>query len=177
MKLVLLIIILLTYVTDCTCQKAETVLWGTYVDPLLQTPRENLFDFTGYTIGWKQGIAWTAFGIAGAIHGALEAYHADPRCFEKTWNSKEKSFYGPRAWERNYGNNDYSTGNHKGEWFGNVGRDFWHTGRFTEKCLLIGGSFTIGMGKRKIKYKVVDLIAGAAISTVTANITYKALRK
>ena len=137
---------------------------------------QDFLDFTGYRIGWKQGAAWVALGIAGTSHGALEAYHAEPTVFEKAWGAKEKSFWGSRAWERNYQNNDYTTGNHKGEWLGNVGRDFWHTARFTEKITLISGAFTIGFGKRKTKFKIADLLIGAAVSTVSANITYRLLR-
>lgn len=62
--------------------------------------------------------------ICGLIWGIREYYHKDPRVFEKALGVDEESFFGSKAWKRQYVNNDPNN-KHKPEIF-NSFRDFWH---------------------------------------------------
>lgn len=58
-----------------------------------------------YRPDWHQYAAWTAIGASGALHGAREAYHAQPNVFER-YGASKAGFWGSEAWKRNYYHND-----------------------------------------------------------------------
>lgn len=140
-----------------------------------------LFLNAQYKITTKKILTWSAFGIAGSIYGAREAYHANPYCFEQKWRVGEYSFWGSKQWERNYIGNRYTNesgfpNKHKTEIFGNFGRDYWHTSGYVSGTLVVGSTFTIGMSKQKIKHKLLDLLIGSSCFIISSNLTFKHFR-
>lgn len=128
--------------------------------------------------------------IDGVSRGFMEAYHADNYVFEKKWNVEAYSFWGNKAWERNYVNNRYqnldgSINNHKPEYLGNFGRDIWHTmGDVSKASGRLGGcafgiSTTLqikGNLKKKLLPYVVKGLILYSISSLTEKIIYDYLR-
>ena len=119
-------------------------------------------------------INWSAYAIAGTLWGAREAYHADPYVFETKFNASPTSFFGSKAWLRNYHNLNVAQG-HKPEVF-NTFRDYWHFSGTTSKLLYIGASFNIGRHKENWKQLAFELGTGWLISVSSAAITYNLLR-
>lgn len=135
-----------------------------------------------YKVTWNKVGTWTAMGVSGAMWGAREAYHADSRVFEKKFKVGEYSFWGSQQWQRNYVNNRYYAidgriNPHKPEIFGNFGRDYWHTSSWLNMGITKVADFSIGNSKQPFKHKFLDLAIGTTISIITANLTYKLLRK
>lgn len=120
-------------------------------------------------------LTWGMFATAGIMWGAREAYHAEPTVFERRFNAGKTSWWGSEQWKRNYWGNNPDNG-HKPEYFGNVGRDMWHTFGAGSKLLIMGGTVTIGTGKAPRWTKIVNGLAGVTIQSIAASITYNALR-
>lgn len=141
------------------------------------SPDKKLLDWKNYNSTWdgKQFAIWSVFAISGIAHGMREAYHADPYVFETQWKVLEKSFWGSDAWIRNYNGNDVDLG-HKPEWFGNIGRDFWHTADEVDVWGLSLACTLNGMRNQPKKYRWANLLAGMGIRTVCAFVTYNTLR-
>lgn len=142
-----------------------------------QAPKEKFLNWQDYPLTWdgKQFATWGAFALSGIAAGVREAYHADPYIFERRWGAGETSFWGSDAWKRNYVGNDPENP-HKHELLGNVGRDVWHTAHFVDTWCLVGGTFTIGLRKQPIKYRVANMALGMAARWLFQNITYETLR-
>lgn len=115
-------------------------------------------------------------GISGVLHGAREAYHADPYVFERGFGAAPESFWGHDAWKRNYYGNDPNRP-HKHEFFANVGRDVWHTANFGDKLFLISGTFWLGARDKPRRAKIIGLLAGVLIRSAAATATYQMVRK
>ena len=113
--------------------------------------------------------------ISGVLHGAREAYHADPYVFERGFGVAPSSFWGSDAWKRNYFQNNPTNG-HKTEIFGNVGRDFWHTSNFLEKGLTFSASFWIGCRKKTTTQKIMNMLVAVAVRSVASTATYQIVR-
>lgn len=129
-----------------------------------------------YKITPKKILTWSTFAVGGSVWGMREAYHADPYVFEKKWRVNPYSFWGSKAWERNYvGNKYHPKAIHKDELFGNFGRDFWHTSGYVSGGLLIGGTFIIGSSKQKFSHKLIDIGIGGIIGYISSFITFKYL--
>lgn len=143
----------------------------------IKAPDKRFFDWKSYTVTWdgKQAAVWGLFALSGVAHGIREAYHADPYLFERRNGVEPTSFWGSDSWKRNYYHND-PEGHHKREFFGNVGRDVWHT--FNQVDLVPLGTACITMGARKhpIKYKVANTLVGLGLRVLFVNITYATLR-
>ena len=140
-------------------------------------PKIKFTNWKTYPDSWdgKQFVTWGAFAVSGMMWGAREAYHADPYVFERTYDVHPESFWGSDAWKRNYKDNNPDLP-HKKEYFGNVGRDVWHTFGFASNAVLLSGSFAIGARKQPVKYRVANFVAGIGIRSLFASLTYNALR-
>lgn len=154
------------------CCLIGAIVWSYVISAACQQP---------YKVTPAKVATWVGFGIAGATWGAREAYHADPTVFEEKWGVDEYSFFGSKAWERQYtGNRYYNAAGginpHKTEW-GNTFRDFWHFSGASSRVLWLGGTFTIGAGKQPLKHKLLDLGIGLVCSSVSGFATYQYLRK
>lgn len=126
-----------------------------------------------YKLTMSKLATWAGMGLGGATWGAREAYHADPYVFERAWGVDPESFWGSKAWKRQYyGNNPENK--HKPEW-GNITRDFWHASGALSRTFTIGGTFVIGSSKQKFKHKLIDMLIGSAVASVSAWATYEAL--
>lgn len=124
----------------------------------------------------KVGI-WLGYGVAGSMWGAREAFHADPTVFERRWNVGEKSFFGSQSWQRQYEGNTYFDGaRHKPEAF-NTFRDYWHFSGTFSRTIWLGGTFTLGASKQRLKHRLIDLGIGLAVSAISGNLTYKYFRR
>lgn len=131
-----------------------------------------------YRITFGKVATWTGYSIAGVAWGMREAYHADPFVFEVRWGATPRSFFGSRAWERNYyGNIYYDGAKHKPE-LGNSFRDVYHFTGLLSRGLWVGTTFAIGSGKKQnMKHKLLDVAIGGVVSSLSANFTYRYLRK
>lgn len=114
--------------------------------------------------------------MAGIMQGCREAYHADPAVFERKFGAAPLSWWGSEQWKRNYQDNDPEKP-HKTEIFGNVGRDMWHTFNAGRATLAIGATFVIGVQKKPVKQRVIEVLIGAGLQALTGNITYNILRQ
>lgn len=133
------------------------------------------YDFSTYRFrGHKKQWVWGAYAVAGILHGGREAYHAEPTVFEKRFNAAPLSFFGSEQWKRQYYNRD-PEGVHKPNIWNPV-RDYYHFAGAATKGIWIGGAFVLGASKQPVKYRVIDLLIGAAITSVTASATYNLLR-
>lgn len=140
-------------------------------------PKIKFKNWSTYPDSWdgKQFVTWGMFALSGVMWGAREAYHTDPYVFEKTYDVQSESFWGSDAWKRNYvGNNPDLP--HKKEWFGNVGRDVWHTFGFASNAVLLSGSFAIGARRQPWKYKGANFVIALATRSLFASLTYNAFR-
>lgn len=134
------------------------------------------YDFSTYRFrGHKKQWVWGAYAVAGILHGGREAYHAEPTIFEKRFNAAPLSFFGSEQWKRQYYNRDPENMPHKPNIWNPV-RDYYHFAGAATKGIWIGGAFAIGMTEQPVKYRVIDLLIGAAITSVTASATYNLLR-
>lgn len=133
------------------------------------------YDFSTYKFkgGGKRAV-WIAYFAAGVLHGGREAYHAEPTVFEKRFNAAPLSFFGSEQWKRQYYNRDPENGHKPNIW--NPIRDYYHFSGAATKAIWIGGAFTIGMSKQPMKYKLIDLLIGALITSGSASLTYNILR-
>lgn len=140
-------------------------------------PRLKAFDWKTYPETWdgKLFATWGLFAASGMLWGAREAYHADPYIFDRVYGVRTESFWGSDAWKRNYVDNDPEKP-HKHEYFGNVGRDIWHTFGFSSNALLFSGAFAIGARKQPAKYRALNLILGIGARSLFASLTYNSLR-
>lgn len=132
-----------------------------------------------YKITANKLIGWSTYAVSGMVWGAREKYHSDPRIFEKKWGVNEYSFWGSKAWERNYIGDRYLNpitdlpNKHKSELLGNFGRDFWHTSGYISGAFVLTGTFMIGNSKQKFKHKLFDLLIGSGIFLISSNLTYR----
>ena len=135
----------------------------------------NWYDFSTYRLkgGGKRAV-WIAYAAAGILHGGREAYHAEPGVFEKRFNVAPLSFFGSQQWRRQYFNRDPGMPHKPNIW--NPVRDYYHFAGAATKGIWIGGAFAIGATEQPVKYRVIDLLIGAAITSVTASATYNLLR-
>lgn len=132
-------------------------------------------DFKTYRFkGQGKRAVWIGYVAAGILHGGREAYQADRTIFEKRLGVSPRSFFGSEQWVRQYRDNDPEQP-HKSNLF-NGFRDYWHFSGATTKYILVAGAFTIGHSKQPIKYRVLDALIGFAAFSLTANLTYNALR-
>lgn len=127
------------------------------------------------SVDGKTLLTWGLFAAAGVLHGAREAYHADPYVFERVYGVHSESFWGSDAWKRNYHGNDQAQP-HKHEIFGNVGRDVWHTFGFAYTGLMFSGTFAIGVRKQPVKYRIANALIGFGARSLFASLTYNSLR-
>lgn len=164
-------LVLILFALPCMAQKWDNSKY------FISEPREKVYDFYNWpkTIDGKQITSWGLFAISGIAHGAREAYHADPYVFEHNFDVGEYSFWAAKAWLRNYPNLDV-TKPHKPEWFGNFGRDFWHTFNILDFAPPVTATFIIGTQKQPIKYRIANVLIGIGIRTTTSFITYELLR-
>ena len=118
--------------------------------------------------------------VGGILQGGREAFHADPKVFDRL-GAKEYGFFGSQQWQRKYEGNRYlnetgSVNRMKSQILGNFGRDYWHTSKYAVPVLYCSGVFLIADDKTKFKKKVLNLLVCGAVSSVCANLTYKGLR-
>lgn len=162
---------------------ANAQCWGVddtpiYPDPIpkTETPKLKWYDFSTYKFkGGGKRVVWGAYFLAGVFHGGREAYHAQPNVFEKRLNAAPLSFWGSEQWKRQYFDRDPETQAHKPNAL-NGFRDYWHFSGASTKAIWIGGAFTIGMSKQPLKYRLIDLLIGAVITSGSASLTYNILR-
>jgi len=119
--------------------------------------------------------ALLGFAVGGSAWGAREAYHADPRVFERAFGVGPYHFLGSNAWERQYFGNRYAPGQHRPEW-GNSFRDVWHATGTGSRVLFVGATFAIGAGKKPLRHRLLDLALASAVGSATAWGTYTLLR-
>lgn len=181
----LLSILALFFLCNLSAQKNCSTCWGQNdtVPTLTKQDKQalrlysnlNWYDFSTYKFkGEGKRIVWISYFAAGVLHGGREAYHAEPTVFEKRFNARPQSFFGSEQWKRNYFDRDPDKG-HKPNLF-NPARDYYHFSGAATKTIWIGGAFTIGMSKQPIKYKLIDLLIGALITSGSASLTYNILR-
>lgn len=133
------------------------------------------YDFSTYKFkgGGKRAV-WIGYAVAGILHGGREAYHAQPNVFEKRLNAAPLSFFGSEQWKRNYYDRNPELPHKPNIW--NPIRDYYHFSGAATKAIWIGGAFTIGMSEQPVKYKLLDLLIGAVITSGSASLTYNILR-
>lgn len=133
------------------------------------------YDFSTYKFkgGGKRAV-WIGYAVAGILHGGREAYHAQPNVFEKRFNAAPLSFWGSEQWKRNYYDRNPELPHKPNIW--NPIRDYYHFSGAATKAIWIGGAFTIGMSKQPLKYRLIDLLIGAVITSGSASLTYNILR-
>ena len=133
------------------------------------------YDFSTYQLrGHKKQWVLGAYAVAGILHGGREAYHAEPTVFERRFNAAPLSFFGSEQWKRQYYNRDPGMAHKPNIW--NPVRDYYHFSGTAKDGIRISGAFVIGASKQPVKYRVIDLLIGAAITSVTASATYNLLR-
>lgn len=139
-------------------------------------------DLPKYRITWKKAASFSLMGFSGALHGAREAYYADPTVFERHFKAHPYGFGGSHEWERKYVGNRYKNDSGlprpiKSQAFGNFGRDYWHTARYLNHGINIGLSLTIGASKQPLRHKIIDGVLAFATHELFSSLTYKTLRK
>ena len=135
----------------------------------------NWYDFSTYQFkGEGKRIVWISYFAAGVLHGGREAYHAEATVFEKRFNARPQSFFGSEQWKRNYFDRDPDSGHKPNIW--NSARDYYHFSHLASSTIWVGGAFTIGMSKQPMKYKLLDLLISALITSGSASLTYNLLR-
>lgn len=138
---------------------------------------KKFLDWGSYDITWdvKQVTIWAGLFVSGMAHGAREAYHADPRIFEKNFGAQPLSWWGSEAWKLNYVDNDPQKP-HKHELLGNVGRDFWHTANMVDFIPLTLCITLQSTRKQPVKYRVLNGLIGIGARTLGSMLTYNTLR-
>ena len=169
------------------CAKAQTVehrktppgkiIYWNQADYFKTAPKLKFWDWDGYGETWdgKQLVSWGLLAIAGAAFGTREAYHRNPYCFEEIYGVSNTSFWGSDAWKRNYQDNNPDLP-HKKEYFGNVGRDVWHTAGAASKVLLVSGTFTIGARNQPKKFRALNMFLGFGLQIATTSLFYNAFK-
>lgn len=175
----LIIVILLVTIAGCFGQ-TERFKWNNsgYFKSTEYTSKPNrLLDFSELPETWDgaQIAIWVGFAMSGIAHGAREAYHAEPTVFETRFGASDRSFWGSESWVRNYEGNDPSNP-HKHEFFGNVGRDVWHTANMFDIVPVMSCSFVIGARRQPLKYRVMNMLIGIGARTLFSMVTYATLR-
>ncbi len=171
----------------CLSLNAQTGCFGIDATPTLTTADRMAlhlypaaqpmawYDFSTYRFrGHKKQWVWGAYAVAGILHGGREAYHAQPNVFEKRLNAAPLSFLGSEQWKRNYYDRNPELPHKPNIW--NPIRDYHHFSGAATKAIWIGGAFTIGMSKQPLKYRLIDLLIGAVITSGSASLTYNILR-
>ena len=161
---------------------ANAQCWGVddtpiYPDPIpkTETPKLKWYDFSTYKFkGGGKRVVWGAYFLAGVFHGGREAYHAQPNVFEKRLNAAPLSFLGSEQWKRNYYDRNPELPHKPNIW--NPIRDYYHFSGAATKAIWIGGAFTVGMSRQPLKYRLIDLLIGAVITSGSASLTYNILR-
>ena len=178
-------ILALFLLCNLSAQKNRYTCWGQNdtVPTLTKQDKQALrlysklqwYDFSTYKFkGEGKRVVWISYFAAGVLHGGREAYHAEPTVFEKRFNAAPLSFFGSEQWKRQYYNRDPENGHKPNIW--NPIRDYYHFSGAATKAIWIGGAFTIGMSKQPMKYKLIDLLIGALITSGSASLTYNLLR-
>jgi hypothetical protein len=75
--------------------------------------------------------------LAGLLHGAREAFHADRKLFENLFNSHPISFFGSQQDRLKYRDGD-STKGFKSPLWKYFPADFWHVSRWLENFCIAG---------------------------------------
>lgn len=133
------------------------------------------YDFSTYRFkGEGKRAVWISYALAGILHGGREAYHAEPTVLQNVFGGPDDSWIGPMQWVNQYYNKNPELPHKPNIW--NPLRDYYHFSGAATKTVWVGGAFTIGMSKQPTKYKLLDLIIGALITSGTANLTYNLLR-
>ena len=133
------------------------------------------YSFKTYKLkGQKKQWVWIGYAVAGILHGGREAYHAQPNVFERRLNAAPLSFWGSEQWKRNYYDRNPELPHKPNIW--NPIRDYYHFSGAATKAVWIGGAFTVGMSKQPLKYRLIDLLIGAVITSGSASLTYNILR-
>lgn len=140
-------------------------------------PKERFLNWSSLPKAWdgKQITLWAAYAISGIAHGSREAYHAQPTVFETKFGAGQTSFWGSKAWVRNYVGNDPEKP-HRSEYLGNFGRCFWHTANVFDFAPAITATMVIGARKTPLKYRVANVLIGVGVRTLFSMVTYEALR-
>ena len=149
-----------------------------FKSPEYTSQKNKFLNWSEYTMTWdgKQFATWGVLALTGIAQGMREAYHADPYVFETRWGVGSKSFWGSDAWERNYiGNNPSNP--HRSEFFGNVGRDVWHTMNAVSVIPMATTVFIIGARKQPLKFRVANMLLGMGARSLFCTITYETLRR
>ncbi len=134
-----------------------------------------------YQFTWGKAGVWLGDAVAGTLWAGRERYHANPYIFESRWGVDPYSFFGSKAWERNYVGNRYqgsdgSKNAHKPEW-GNSFRDIHHFTGASSRLLLVGGTFVLAANhKQRLRHRVIDRALGMLVFSATASATYSLLR-
>jgi hypothetical protein len=137
--------------------------------------KQKWYDFSTYKFkGEGKRAVWISYAVAGILHGGREAYHAEPTVLQNIFGGPDDSWIGPMQWKRQYYKGDPELP-HKPNLFNPV-RDYYHFSGAATKTVWIGGAFTIGMSKQPMKYKLLDLMIGALITSGTASLTYNIIR-
>ena len=133
------------------------------------------YDFSTYKFkgGGKRAV-WIGYAVAGILHGGREAYHAEPTVLQNVFGGPDDSWIGPMQWKRQYYKRDPELPHKPNIW--NPIRDYYHFSGAATKAIWIGGAFTIGMSKQPMKYRLIDLLIGAVITSGSASLTYNILR-
>lgn len=119
--------------------------------------------FGQYKVTPKKIAGWSMLAAGGLVDGFVEGYEFDGRTyFERKFGVSPTGRFGSRSWERRYTNPNI--------WNRNMGAfDFYHVGDDVRKVFYIGGGIVIGSGLRnqKLKYKLYDVLATFAISSIS----------
>lgn len=143
-----------------------------------------------FSQNWKENLSipstskeWLAYatgvfacGLGGGIHGANQAFHADPHIFEKRWGVSPTSFWGSESWQRKYRRVDGGAYFHERALYTPFS-DFWHVSSWSSKGLLIGGTtFLIAGERRSWKWYTARVLTGFVAHSMASAITYNLLR-
>lgn len=151
------------------------LIGGIMFPPLLKNSYGQVFkDVLTYKADKALVKSLPFYAVSGIIWGAREAYHADNRIFEKKFGADELSFWGSKAWLRNYYGNNVNNG-HRPEWL-NSTRDFWHFSGLTFKVTFFFSISKTYSSDKKPVHKVIDTIIGASASSMFSFVTYEILR-
>lgn len=109
----------------------------------------------------------TLFALAGFVHGAREAYHAQPNVLEWVIKNTRTDYFGELSWLNKYKDGDYSKG-YKSLLHKYFPIDFWHHSNDVVFIALIAGTHLT-----KVWWYLIILYA---IMAFTAMINYSLLR-
>jgi len=153
----------LTYTPTASVQY---LLYGKRYDPRPNPKKERSKCATWFT-AWDV-VGYAAAGVGGYTMGLREAFHADPRIFERKWGVSPTSFFGSEGWRRKYHDNDPTKGK-KSELLGNANRDFWHLADKVQRGgLVLGLTIPLIQTKRPIGAR----LANAGVSMLVYSFLY-----